>query len=89
MCNQWCSKYDYKLKNKIPMTFLMVVFFFVLAERIPIKNIVASSLKGGGNPIIMWGHKYVTNYNFWLKESQKAIIGYSKIKYYKFPAGIR
>jgi hypothetical protein len=37
----------------------------------------------------MWGHKYVTNYNFWLKESQKAIIGYSKIKYYKFPAGIR
>jgi hypothetical protein len=71
------------------MTFLMVVFFFVLAERIPIKNIVASSLKGEGNPIIMWGHKYVTNYNFWLKESQKAIIGYSKIKYYKFPAGIR
>jgi hypothetical protein len=56
------------------MTFLMVFFFFVLAERIPNKNIVASLLKGEGNPIIMWGHKYVTNYNFWLKESQNLLL---------------
>jgi hypothetical protein len=53
------------------MTFLMV-FFFVLPERILIKNIVASLLKGEGNPIIMWGHKYVTNYNFWLKRITKS-----------------